>query len=215
MHEAGVWGTLVSGNGGKMIKNLKNLKANYTVSALVCIVVGLVLVIWPGTSTQVVCKVLGGVLFAYGIIQIIMYLWAKERTLYLQGMLVLGIIFAVIGAWILLRPEMIIAAVPVIMGIIVIMHGLHNVMQAFKLKGMNYEKWWLALCLGLLAVIFGGILVYNPFKVVDTVVRVIGIFLVYNGLSDTWIISRLFTTRRAAEKEKVIDAEAVEIDEEN
>ena len=53
-----------------MINYFKNLKANYTVSAVICMVVGLVLIIWPGTSTQVVCMVLGGVLLLYGIIQI-------------------------------------------------------------------------------------------------------------------------------------------------
>ena len=69
-----------------MINYIKNLKANYTASALICMVVGMVLIIWPATSTQVVCMVLGGVLLIYGIIQIVLYLIARERTLYLQGM---------------------------------------------------------------------------------------------------------------------------------
>lgn len=196
-----------------MIQFLKNLKANYTVSAVICMIIGLVLIIWPGTSTQVVCKVLGAVLLIYGAMQIFMYVLAKERSLYLQGMLVLGVIFAVLGAWILLKPEMIIAAVPVIMGIIIVMHGLHNTAQAIKLKSMNYEKWWLALLLGILTIMLGGVLVYNPFKVVDTVVRVIGAFLIYDGISDIWIISRLFKSKRAMTQ--VIDAEAVIVDEED
>ena len=139
-----------------MFQFLKNRKANYTVSAIICIIVGLVLVIWPGTSTQVVCKVLGAVLLIYGAMQILMYILAKERSLYSQGMLILGVIFAVVGAWILLKPEMIIAAVPVIMGIIIVMHGLHNAAQAIKLKSLNYEKWWLALLLGVLTMALGG-----------------------------------------------------------
>ena len=75
-----------------MFQFLKNRRANYTVSAVICIIVGLVLVIWPGTSTQVVCKVLGAVLMLYGVLQILMYVLAKERSLYSQGMLVLGVI---------------------------------------------------------------------------------------------------------------------------
>lgn len=193
-----------------MINYFKNLKANYTVSAIICVAVGLVLIIWPATSTQVVCMVLGGVLLAYGVIQIILYLFARERTLYLQGMLLLGIIFSVLGAWILLKPEMIIKAVPVIMGIIIIMHGLHNAIQAIDLKKMGYESWWVALLFGILTIVLGGVLVYNPFTVVNTVVRVIGAFLVYDGLSDIWIISRLFKTKK--NYQKIIDAEAVEID---
>ncbi len=194
-----------------MFQFLKNRKANYTGSAIICIIVGLVLVIWPGTSTQVVCKVLGAVLLIYGAMQILMYILAKERSLYSQGMLLLGVIFAVVGAWILLKPEMIIAAVPVIMGIIIVMHGLHNAAQAIKLKSLNYEKWWLALLLGILTMALGGVLIYNPFKVVDTVVRVIGIFLVYDGISDIWIISRLFKSKRAIPE--VIEAEAVVVEE--
>ena len=195
-----------------MFEKLKNVKANYTVSAIVCVIIGLVLVIWPGTSTQVVCKVLGGVLLVYGALQILLYLFAKEKSFYHQGMLVLGIIFAVIGAWILVKPEMIIAAVPVIMGIIIIAHGLHNTVQAIRLKGLNYEKWWFALLLGVLTVVLGGVLVYNPFTVVDTVVRIIGAFLVYDGLSDMWILSRLFKSRKSKEKETIIEAEAVVVE---
>lgn len=195
-----------------MVNYLKNLKANYTLSAAVCVIIGAVLIIWPGTSTQVVCMVLGGVLAAYGIIQIILYLFARERTLYLQGMLVLGIIFSVLGAWIFIKPEIVIAAVPVIIGMILVTHGLHNAVQAMDLKRMGYEKWWVALLAGILTVILGTVLVYNPFSVVNTVVRVIGAFLVYDGLSDMWIISRVFKTRKS--KQKIIDAEAVIMDEE-
>ena len=194
-----------------MINYIKNLKANYTASALICMVVGMVLIIWPATSTQVVCMVLGGVLLIYGIIQIVLYLIARERTLYLQGMLMLGIIFGVVGAWILLRPDMIIRAVPVIVGLIIIMHGIHNVTQAFDLKRMSYDRWWLALIFGMLTVLLGGVLVRNPFTVVNTVVRVIGAFLIYDGISDVWIISRVFKTKK--DREMIIDAEAVEVEE--
>jgi uncharacterized membrane protein HdeD (DUF308 family) len=127
-------------------------------------------------------------------IQIVLYLFTRERTIYLQGMLILGIVFSVIGVWILLKPESIIAAVPIIMGIIIIIHGLHNTIQAIDLKKMNYGNWWVALLCGLLTILLGGVLVYNPFSVVNTVVRVIGLFLIYDGLSDMWILSRVFKT---------------------
>ncbi|MBD5501249.1 MAG: hypothetical protein HDR10_08635 [Lachnospiraceae bacterium] len=193
-----------------MINYLKNLKANYTLSAVICVIIGAVLIIWPGTSTQVVCMVLGGVLVTYGVIQILLYLFARERTLYLQGMLVLGIVFGVLGAWIFIKPEIITVTVPVIMGIIIVMHGLHNAVQAIDLKKMKYEKWWVALLAGVLTIALGGVLIYNPFSVINTVVRVIGIFLVYDGLSDMWIISRVFKTRKNTQK--IIDAEAIIID---
>lgn len=191
----------------------KGLKANYTVSAILCALLGLVLLIWPGTTMQIVCMALGIVLLAYGIIQIAIYLFVRERTIMLQGMLLLGIIFAVIGAWILLKPEMIIMAVPVIVGVLIVIHGLHNIVQAIALQKDGYERWWLALLFGVLTVVFGGVLIYNPFEAVELVVRLIGVFLIYDGLSDIWILSRVFKVKR--EKERIIDAEFVEVEEED
>ena len=195
-----------------MFNYLKNLKANYTLSAILCVVIGLVLIIWPGTSTQLVCMVLGSVLLLYGLVQLALYLFARERTLYLQGMLVLGIIFSVLGVWILLKPEIVIATVPIIIGIIIVIHGIHNITQAVNLSRMNYDNWWIALLFGILTVVLGGVLIYNPFSVVNTVVRVIGAFLLYDGLSNMWILSRVFKTKR--DIDRVVDVDGHWVDEE-
>lgn len=190
---------------------IRGLKVNYTASALACVVLGLVLLIWPGTTTQIVCMMLGSVLLVYGGIQILLYLVSKERNIVSQGMMLLGIIVAVIGVWILVRPEMIIMAVPVIVGILIAIHGIHNISQAITLKKEGYESWWIACLLGILTTALGAVLVYNPFTVMNTVVRLIGIFLIYDGLSDMWIISRVFKVKK--EKEKIVDVEGSWIDE--
>ncbi|MCM1125729.1 MAG: DUF308 domain-containing protein [Lachnospiraceae bacterium] len=189
---------------------LKGLKVNYTASALMCVVIGLVLLIWPGTTTQIVCMLLGAVLLLYGAVQVILYLISREKNIVSHGMMLLGIVVAVIGIWILVKPEMIIMAVPVIVGILIAIHGLHNIVQSISLKKDGYEGWWIACLMGVLTAVLGGVLIYNPFKVVDMVVRFIGIFLVYDGLSDMWIISRLFKVKK--EKDRIIDVEAVEVD---
>ena len=193
-----------------MTEFLKGLKANYTVSAALCILFGLVLLIWPGTTTRIVCMLLGRVLLIYGAFQVVICLMNRERTFLSQGMLILGIVLSVIGLWILLRPDMIIMAVPVIVGVVILIHGVHNVIQAVDLQRENYDKWWLALLLGILTVAFGGMLVFNPFAAVEMAVRMIGISLIYDGVSDMWILSRVFKVKK--HKEKVIDADYVDLD---
>ncbi len=193
-----------------MANFFKGLKVNYTASALICVVLGLILLIWPGTTTQIVCMLLGVVLLAYGVLQIGIYLLTKERNIISQGMLLLGIIFSVIGVWILLKPEMIIMAVPVIVGVLIVVHAIHNITQALSLKRDGYERWWVAFVLGIVTAAFGLVLIFKPFSVVDTVVRLIGIFLIYDGLSDMWIISRVFKVKKDAEK--IVDATFVDIE---
>lgn len=190
---------------------IKSLKVNYSLSAVICVILGIVLLVWPGQSTQVVCMVLGIVLGGFGLIQIILYLATKEKTMISHSMMMLGVVLAVIGGWIVLKPETIIKAVPMIVGILIVIHGLHNAVQAIDLKKMQYDNWWVALLLSFLTVALGVVLICNPFTIVDTVVRIIGAFLVYDGLSDMWILSRVFKTKK--NREKIIDTDAVIVDE--
>lgn len=157
--------------------------------------------------------VLGAALVVYGVLQIVFYLANKDRNIAMQGMMVFGIVVAVIGVWILLKPEMIIMAVPVIVGILIVIHGIHNVVQAIALKKDGYTNWWVAFLLGVITVVFGVVLICNPFTVVDTVVRLIGAFLIYDGLSDIWILSRVSKVKRNAEK--IVDANFVDITDED
>lgn len=192
---------------------IKSLKMNYSVTALICAVLGLILLIWPGQSTQIVCITVGAVLGIYGVLQIIFYLATREKTMMSHSMMVLGIVLAVIGGFIVWKPETIMKAIPMIVGILIIIHGLHNGVQAIDLKKMGYSNWWIALLLAVLTVALGIILVCNPFDALDAVVRLIGIFLLYDGLSDIWILSRVYKTRR--KNAQIIDTDAVIVDEES
>lgn len=195
------------------MKAIKSLKMNYSVTALICALLGLILLIWPGQTTQIACITVGAVLGIYGVLQIIFYLATKEKTMMSHSMMVFGIVLAVIGGFIVWKPETIMKAIPMIVGILIIIHGLHNGVQAIDLKKMGYSNWWIALLLAVLTVALGIILVCNPFDALDAVVRLIGIFLLYDGLSDMWILSRVFKTRR--KNAKIIDTDAVIVEEES
>ena len=50
-----------------MERILKKIRTNVVISALICIALGVVLVIWPGMSVQVACMAIGAVLILNGI----------------------------------------------------------------------------------------------------------------------------------------------------
>ena len=67
--------------------------------------------------------------------------------------------------------------------------------------------------LGGVTVGLGVLLVCNPFEAVNTAIMLIGIFLVYDGISDLWIISRVSkTARNIRQTMEALDVE-VEIEE--
>lgn len=197
-----------------MEKILKKLKTNVVISSLLCVLLGLVLLFWPGLSIQIVCTAVGAVLIISGAIRMVGYFTLKDGSMYSQINLIFGIIFAVVGVWIVMKPDKVLAIIPIIVGIVIVLHGLHNLQQAIQLCKDQYDKWWVALLLGILTVGFGVLLICRPFAAIDTVVMLIGAFLIYDGLSNIWIVSRIYKTAKALKQElEAVDGESREMEE--
>ena len=164
-------------------------------------------------SMQIACAAIGVVLLAGGIVRLVQYFVVRDGSMYTQMNLIMGIVLAVVGVWIVLKPDKVLAIIPIIIGIVIVLHGLNNLQQAVTLCKEKYDKWWVALILGLLTVGFGILLVCRPFAALDTVVMLIGIFLIYDGLSDIWIFSRIYRTAKVLKQEaEALDVEAEEME---
>ena len=192
---------------------LKKIKTNVIASALLCIALGIVLVVWPDMSVQIACMAIGAVLILNGISRLINFIFKRDGSLFSQMNLIMGIIITVIGVWIILQPAKVIAMIPILVGIIIIIHGVNNLQQAVSLCQSRYDKWWIALILGLLTVAFGILLICNPFEAVETLVMFIGLFLIYDGVSDIWIVSRVSRMGREIKQAvEAIDTEGREVE---
>ena len=169
---------------------MQELKLNFILTALFCIVCGVVLFVWPDVSARIVCMVLGAILVLMGAVYLVSFFSSPAGSFMKQIHLLLTICFVAIGVWILLKPEFVIRLIPVIVGIIIILHGIYDLQQAVYLCRAKYSFWWLALLFAVLTVAFGGVLIWNPFEAMNIAVKFIGVFLVFDGVSDLWIFSR-------------------------
>ena len=187
---------------------LKKLKTNVIISSALCIVIGIVLVIWPDLTMEIACLAIGAVLLIAGIMRLITYFTARDGSVYSQLNLIFGIVLIVVGALILWQWDKVLEIVPIIVGIVIVIHGINDLRQTLALHKNEYDKWWVALILGLLTVILGVLLILNPFAALDTVVILIGIFLIFDGISIIWITSRIYRTAKVMEQE----AEALDVE---
>ncbi len=187
---------------------LKKVKANTILSSLLCAALGLVLVIWPDISMQIVCIAIGAVLILCGVIRLFGFFLNHDGSVYTQGNLVMGIVLVVVGIWIVATPGKVLAIIPIIVGILIVIHGVNNIQQTITLCKGKYSMWWLALIMAILTIGLGVLLIIRPFAALDTVVMLIGFFLIYDGLSNVWIVSRIAKTVKMARQE----AEAVDVD---
>lgn len=187
---------------------LKRVKTNVVISSILCVILGLVLVFWPGLSIRIVCTAVGVVLIVTGITRMIDYFAVRDGSMYSQINLIFGIVLAVVGVWISVKPDKVLAIIPIIVGIVIVIHGLQNIKQAMELWRDKYTKWWVACILGVLTVGFGVLLICRPFTAIDTVVMLIGFFLIYDGISNIWIVSRIYKNAKILRQEM----EAVEVE---
>lgn len=193
------------------MKNLlKRIKANALLSALIYTVLGVVLLVWPELSTNVLCTALGLVLLVSGISDILEFVFQRDGSLYYNLQLGLGVILCAVGGWLLLRPTLIAVIIPRIIGVLVCFHGFKDFGDALTLRKNKSPRATAALLLGIITILLGVVLVVNPFSAFTTVVRIIGLILIYDGVSDLWITSQVSYAIKLAEKE--LQGEVIDVD---
>ena len=191
---------------------LKQIQANALLSAALYTLLGLVLLIWPAPSASLLCIALGLVLTICGVINILVFLSHRDGTLYAGFLLITGIILAVVGIWLLARPTLVTVIIPRIIGLLVCVHGFRDIRDTLSLKKSGSSRWTAALLLGAVTLVLGAILVLAPFEAFTTVVRLIGAFLIYDGISDIWITTQVSKAVRYPAKASNSDLDAVDVE---
>ena len=192
---------------------LKRIKTNALLSALLYTVLGLALLLRPELSTSVLCTALGVVLVLCGLSDILDFVFHRDGSLYYAFHLVAGIIIAAVGVWLISRPTLIAVVIPRIMGILICFHGLRDLGDALTLRKSKSPRALAAMLLGIITVLLGAVLVYNPFAAFASVVRIIGVVLIYDGISDIWITTQVSKAIKLSEKELPKDAVNVDFKE--
>ena len=151
--------------------------------------VGLVLLLIPGTLNKLIGILIGVALLAVGIIAIVKYIKEKDNGSSLN--LVSGILYSVLGVIIIIYPYSIINLVTICLGVYLVINGLLKLKLSFVLKRIT-DKWIGTLIMGIITVILGVVLIFNPFAGI-TITKLAGAFLVVFAvfdLIDTYIIQK-------------------------
>ena len=163
---------------------VEGMKKNYFISAILTIALGAVLVIWPDWSGRILCYLLGAALIIMGGIQLIVCIRAERIGFYSKFSMLMNIILILLGVWVCIRPDTVLSLVPVIIGIVMLIHGCMDLQFTMDIKHAGSGKWWIALIFALVTLTLGVFLVMHPFLAFEITMLIIGIGLLYDGISD-------------------------------
>ncbi len=199
----------------EIIRKARVIKTNRMAGALIWVILGVILLVWPDSSMITLSQLIGLVLTVMGAGMIVLYFWNHDGLLTSYLQLAIGVIVGAVGMWIFLKPTQLVELIPTIFGIIVVISGLSDLSQTFTLGRQKYDRWWVSLLFAIATLVLGLALIFKPFGIARFITRVIGVVLIFNGASDLWIITRVSAEVKAARQEAdAIDVESTIIDEE-
>lgn len=165
-------------------------------AALITLALGIVLVVWPDRSVQFLCTLLGLAILLIGLIYILG--WLSKRKEGVPSFFVLpGVILGALGIWLMSSPESVVMLIQYIFGAILVVHALIDFQAAITMIRLHREHWRLDLFFALITLGMGVLVLYNPFATFATLVILIGVSFIFDGLSDLCLILRLQSAIRA------------------
>lgn len=186
-----------------MKSKYRRIKGSWLVTSLMCILIGLVFAIWPEMVANAANYILGGIILIVGIIYLAMSFWSKQRNFLTGFGIIFSVVLIVIGVFMLLKPGFVLSLFPMIVGGIIIIHGIIDLKRSIELASLKYKLWWIALIIAVATIGLGVLLVFNPFSAVTLAFRIIGVILIVDGVSDFWIG---FQVKRAMPNEEILAA---------
>ena len=186
------------------------MKVSFLLAAILYVILGLVLLLWPGVSAVVFCYAFGGVLLAYGVVTVVSFFLRDSRQSSFVFELLLGIIAAALGLLFLLRPSVVATVLPVILGLFIAVDGLVNLKRALELRRMAYVRWNIPLWLSVGSVALGAFIVFQPFLAAEALVMFLGAVLIYEGVSDLWTIFRVTQWTKEYRKTHPVDVDPLD-----
>ena len=181
----------------------RHLKASMFVMQLVYLALGPALVFAPDMSARVLCYACGAALLAVGLLAVWRFAAARqERLLFAWFSLVYGVLFTVLGIFLLVQPDTVLTVLPAVFGVFVLLDSLGRIQNALELRRAGLVRWWGMLFFALLSVVLGVLILINPFAALTTTVRVIGAVLLIESVLG--LACALYTSLVLRELEKAV-----------
>lgn len=191
---------------------MKRIRADFMLSSLLCIALGVVFLVWPETISGILGTICAVMLIAIGIV----YLGSYFLNVVSNGIsAALGAVVLLLGVWVLIQPEIVVTLIPILIGVVLLAHGIRGIRESLETKKYGGMNWGVGILFSIVSLVLGILCIVNAFGLVKLAFWVIGVALIYNGISNIYIaIVSSKTERKYRKSQEAIDVEFVDDDKE-
>ena len=164
---------------------LNNIRRNSIFALIAFVCVGLLLVIFPQKVANVAGYLAGSLGVFFGATKIIAYFSKSEseKRVTVFG-LALGIIFALAGIYVIVRPQIVSDFIVSVFGVVVMVDGISKMRSSLNLKRSGMKNYLAIFVTAAVELLLGIVFIINPGLSLNTMLRIIGVVLVAMGVSN-------------------------------
>lgn len=167
-----------------MEKKINKMCNTSLVISMIFIVVGLFLFVKPDTTISIISYIIGGALLLSGVFSVHKYFTAESIGDIFNFDLVYGVLLIIAGIFLVVKPNALATLFPIILGIWIIINSVTKFQYALVLKKVKNEDWAYTALISGLTLIWGVVLLYNPFATALAITQIIGIFIIVYAVLD-------------------------------
>lgn len=151
-------------------------------SSIAYLIIGFILLIKPGTALVTIVHILALLAVVMGVVSLVTYF--KDKYSVGNGGVIKGIVYFFIAAFLYFGAGFIISIVPFILGLLIVISGIVKLQEALDMMKYRADGSVTVLVIAILSLVLGILILINPFGTAELLFRIIGIALIYNGVSD-------------------------------
>ena len=168
-------------------------KIGYIIVSALIVAIGVVFILRPFESLEVLSIMCGAVLLAFGAVKIVGYFSRDLYRLAFQFDLESGLVMLILGICIAAQPEKLITFFSVVMGIFALTDGLLKIRIAVQSKNFGLETWPVITVFACLSCVAGIVLMFWPQESAKLICLLLGVCLVADGVLNILVV--LFTVK--------------------
>ena len=169
----------------KLRNKAKRISKDMILINIAVILLGVFLIIYPWGAKEIICRVLDGLLSAWGVFRIFDFIITKsKKTNSIAGILI-GCILLGIGIYVLIFPDFLVGILTALLAVIIFVFALLKLQYSLRFSRENSRLWVVQAVAAVIMIVASVIAFFNPFgKAGNFIMIFIGIALVINGIWD-------------------------------
>ena len=181
----------------------------YALSSICALIIGILLVVWPGEAVRYLVITIGVLFLLPGLIGVFGYFaTAKRRE-------EAGIVFpvaavgsALLGFWLMIMPDFFITTLMYVLGVLLVLAGLSQLFNFISVRSITRVP-FLMYVVPVLVLLAGVVVLANPFQAATLPFTILGVSAIVYSLTDLIRLIR-FKKKVMKEEENIVDITPIE-----